>query len=117
MLLALFIAFVALFIVLPLVGLAIWTLISTAIVGLVLGGLGRLLVPGTQRISIVATILLGLVGSIAGGFIGQHVLAIGRVLTVLLEIGVSAVLVGSYAGLLSRGAIGGKRQAQIGRGR
>jgi uncharacterized membrane protein YeaQ/YmgE (transglycosylase-associated protein family) len=88
--------FLALFIGLPVIGLAAWALISAAIVGLVIGGLGRLVIPGRQPIGLLATALLGLIGSIVGGFIGYHVLRIGG-LSILLEIGIAAAAVAMYA--------------------
>ena len=107
MLLAILLVFLVLFIVLPAAGLALWALVTTAIVGLIIGALGRLVVPGRQQIGLLATILLGLVGSIVGGFVGQHVLHLGRLLTVLLEIGVAAVLVASFSGIDNRRTLSG----------
>lgn len=92
MILALFAVLVILFIVLPLIGMALWALISTVIVGLVIGALGRLIVPGTQAIGVLATIGAGLCGSIVGGFVGQHVLHVHWLGTILLEIGIAAAL-------------------------
>lgn len=97
MLLALLIVLVVLFIVLPLIGMALWAFITIVVVGLVLGALGRLIVPGAHRIGLLATILAGLCGSVVGGFIGQHVLDVGRVLTILVEIGVSAIVVAAVS--------------------
>jgi uncharacterized membrane protein YeaQ/YmgE (transglycosylase-associated protein family) len=94
--LALVVIFLVVFIVLPVAGLALWSLISTLIVGLIMGALGRLIIPGSQPIGLLATLLLGLTGAIVGGFIGDH-LHIGRILTVLLEIGTAAVLVAGYS--------------------
>jgi len=107
--LTLFVLFVVLFIALPLAGLALWALISTVIVGLIIGGLGRLLVPGHQPIGLLTTFLLGLVGSIVGGFLGNHVIHTGGFVTVLLEIGVAAVLVATVSSIDSRRAVGGGR--------
>lgn len=107
MILVLVVVFVALFIALPLAGLAIWALVSTAIVGLVMGALGRLVIPGSQPIGLVATILLGLVGAIVGGFIGEHVIHVGRFLTLLLEIGASALLVASYSAVKRHQSVSG----------
>jgi uncharacterized membrane protein YeaQ/YmgE (transglycosylase-associated protein family) len=96
MLLALLVVLVVLFIVLPLIGMAAWALISVGIVGIVVGGLARLALPGRQQIGVIATILLGWIGSIVGSFIGYHVLSIGKILTVLLEIGVAAALIALF---------------------
>lgn len=105
---ALFVAFLVLFVVLPLLGLALWTLVSTAIVGLVLGAVGRLVLPGRHPIGAVATILSGLIGSIVGGFIG-HEVGVGRLSTVLLEIGVAALSVGTFSLAASRRELPGGR--------
>jgi len=86
--LAVFVVLIVLFVVLPLVGVALWWLISTAIVGLVIGALGRLIVPGAQRIGVFATIACGLAGSLVGGAIGRAVG--GRLITILFEVGVAA---------------------------
>ena len=104
--LVLFIAFVVLFVVLPLVGMAAWALVSSAVVGLIFGGLARLVLPGRQNIGLIATCLAGLVGSIVGGFIGHHVIHVGHIATILLEIGVSAAAVAAYSAQ-HRTAIGG----------
>lgn len=96
--LALFVVLVVLFVVLPLVGMALWALFTTIVVGLVLGALGRLVVPGRQPISLVATALAGIVGAVVGGFIGDHALGVGWFETLLLEIGVSALMVAAMAG-------------------
>jgi uncharacterized membrane protein YeaQ/YmgE (transglycosylase-associated protein family) len=96
MLLALLVILVVLFIVLPLIGMAAWALISVGIVGIIVGGLARLALPGRQQIGVIATILLGWIGSIIGSFIGYHVLSIGKILTVLLEIGVAAALIALF---------------------
>jgi uncharacterized membrane protein YeaQ/YmgE (transglycosylase-associated protein family) len=94
----LFAIVVALFVVLPLIGIALWALLSTIVVGLAMGALGRLVVPGSQPIGLVATCLSGLAGSIVGGFIGQHLLDVGRLATILIEIGIAALVVAVYAG-------------------
>lgn len=99
MLLALLAILVVLFIVLPLIGIAAWALISVGIVGIVIGGLARLVLPGRQQIGVLATVLLGWIGSLVGSFIGFHVLSTGRILTVLLEIGVAAALIALFAGV------------------
>ena len=106
MVLALFVILLILFVVFPLVGLAIGALISTIVVGLIIGALGRLVVPGRQRISLLSTIFAGLIGAILGGYIGDRVLHVGGLATTLVEIGVSALVVAALsaprAGKLSR---------------
>lgn len=111
MILALFIVAVLLFIVIPLAGWALWTLISTFIVGLVIGALARLIVPGAQPISILATVLLGLVGSVVGTIIG-HAVGVGHVATILLEIGVAAAAVAVFSGPRGRN-LPGRRDRMI----
>lgn len=91
--LALFVVLLVLFVVFPLIGMALWALFTTIVVGLILGALGRLVVPGRQRMSLLATALAGIVGAIVGGFLGNQALGVGWFPTLLLEIGVSALLV------------------------
>ncbi|MBO0728125.1 MAG: hypothetical protein J2P57_02625 [Acidimicrobiaceae bacterium] len=93
MIMLVFLVLIVLFVVLPVIGIALWALISTIIVGLIIGGLGRLIVPGVQRIGFLATVAAGLCGAILGGFLGQHVFGFGRLATVLIEIGIAALLV------------------------
>jgi uncharacterized membrane protein YeaQ/YmgE (transglycosylase-associated protein family) len=102
MFLVLFLILVALFIALPVAGMALWALWTTIVVGLILGALGRLVVPGPQRIGFLGTLVAGLCGSIVGGFLGQHVLDAGGFVTVLLEIGVAAVAVAVFAAATRR---------------
>lgn len=91
--LALFLVLVALFVVLPILGMTLWTLISTIVVGLVIGAIARLIVPGPTRIGFLATVICGLIGSIIGGFLGYHVFGVDGFATTLLEIGVAAIVV------------------------
>jgi uncharacterized membrane protein YeaQ/YmgE (transglycosylase-associated protein family) len=109
MFLILFIILLVLFVVLPLLGMSAGGLISTIIVGLVMGGLGRLVVPGAQRIGLLYTLMAGLSGSIIGGFLGDHVLGLGWLSTVLIEIGVSAAAVALIAAALRRSPPGAGR--------
>jgi uncharacterized membrane protein YeaQ/YmgE (transglycosylase-associated protein family) len=111
--LAVFVVLLLLFVVLPLAGVALWWLITTAIVGLVVGGLGRLIVPGRNPIGFLPTIVCGLIGSLVGGGIG-HAIG-GRFITVLVEVGVAAGAVAVWSAT-HRTAIG-RRGAAIGRGR
>jgi uncharacterized membrane protein YeaQ/YmgE (transglycosylase-associated protein family) len=86
--LAVFLALVVIFVILPIVGVALWWLITTAIVGVVIGGLGRMIVPGRNPLGFWATVACGLIGSLVGGAIG-HAIG-GKFVTVQLEIGVAA---------------------------
>ena len=106
MILGLFVIFLALFVILPLVGLALFSLVSTVVVGLVLGGLGRLVVPGRHPIGLFATMLSGLIGSILGSFAG-HEIGTGHLATLLLEVGVAAVSVVGFTFVNRRRALGG----------
>ena len=45
-------------------------IISSLIVGLIVGGIARLLMPGQDRLGCLMTALLGIAGSFVGGFIG-----------------------------------------------
>jgi uncharacterized membrane protein YeaQ/YmgE (transglycosylase-associated protein family) len=90
---ALILILVVLLIVIPIVGWALWLLISAAIVGAIIGGLGRLVIPGRQEIGIFATIVIGWIGSLFGSLLGRHLFHVGTFLTVLCEIGVAAILV------------------------
>lgn len=99
--LLLIVVLVVLLIVLPIVGWAVWLLISAALVGAIIGGLARLVLPGRQEIGVFATIVIGWIGSLVGSLIGRHLFHVGSFLTVLCEIGVAAILValaGSGAG-------------------
>jgi uncharacterized membrane protein YeaQ/YmgE (transglycosylase-associated protein family) len=89
----LIVVLLVLLLVLPIVGWALWLLVSAALVGAIIGGLARLVLPGRQRIGIFSTIVIGWIGSLFGSLIGRHLFHVGSVLTVLCEIGVAAVLV------------------------
>ena len=97
MLLVLVAVLIVLLLVLPLLGVALWTLLSIGFVGLIIGGLARLVLPGRQNIGVLATVLLGWIGSIVGGLIGYRVLHMGTFVTVLLEIAAAALLIGLYS--------------------
>ncbi|MCL6537081.1 MAG: hypothetical protein K6T28_00575 [Acidothermus sp.] len=99
---------IALFVVLPLVGMALWALISAAIVGLIVGGLGRLVIPGRQQLSLWATMLLGWIGSVVGGFIADRLLHVGAILTLLVQIAIAALLIWFFAGTRSRSGLGSR---------
>lgn len=46
-------------------------LITTIIVGLIVGAIARFILPGEQKMGWILTILLGIGGSLGAGFIGQ----------------------------------------------
>ncbi len=76
-------------------------LISLAIVGLVIGGLGRLIVPGPNPIGLLATMGVGLAGSILGAIVGG-LLGLGAI-SIVFELAISAGLVYVVGGRNGRG--------------
>ena len=113
MILAVFVALVVLFVVLPLVGVALWWLISTLVVGLIVGALGRLIVPGPTPIGFLATIVCGLGGALVGGAIGRAIG--GHFVTILIEIGVAAAAVAVWDATHRKSVTGSGRPALRGR--
>ena len=65
--------------------------ISLAVVGLVIGGLGRLIVPGPNPIGLLATMGVGLAGSVVGAIVGG-LLGLG-VISIVFELAIAAGLV------------------------
>lgn len=106
MILAVFALLVLLFVILPLVGVALWFVISTAVVGIFFGALGRLIVPGYQPIGILATIACGWIGALVGGAIGRAA-HVGHFATILIEVGLSAATVALWSGT-HRGQVTGR---------
>lgn len=47
----------------------IWSILTWALFGLIIGAIARLLYPGRQPMGILATMVLGILGSLLGGFI------------------------------------------------
>lgn len=82
-----------LLVVLPIVGWAVWLLISAAVVGAIIGGIARLVLPGRQQIGIFSTIVIGWIGSLFGSLVGRHLFHVGTLLTVACEIAIAAALV------------------------
>jgi uncharacterized membrane protein YeaQ/YmgE (transglycosylase-associated protein family) len=89
----LIVVLLVLVVVLPIVGWALWVLISAALVGAIIGGLARLVLPGRQQIGVFSTIVIGWIGSMIGGLLGRHLFHVGSFLTILCEIAVAAILV------------------------
>jgi uncharacterized membrane protein YeaQ/YmgE (transglycosylase-associated protein family) len=115
MILAVFLVLIVVFVILPIIGVALWFIISTAVVGLIVGALGRLIVPGSQPIGFLATVACGLVGSLVGGGIG-HGIDHGRLVTILLEVGIAAAAVAVWSAA-DRRRLGGRHDRAIGSGR
>lgn len=46
-------------------------IISTIVVGLIVGAIARLLMPGDQKLGWILTCLLGIAGSFVAGYVGQ----------------------------------------------
>jgi len=47
----------------------IWSVLTWALFGLVIGAIARLLYPGRQPMGVLMTMVLGIIGSLVGGFI------------------------------------------------
>lgn len=90
---ALIVVLIVLVVLLPIVGWALWVLLSAALVGAVIGGLARLIIPGRQEIGFFNTIVIGWIGSLVGGLIGRHLFHWGTFLTVVCEVVIAAILV------------------------
>ena len=48
-------------------------IISTIIVGLIVGALGRFVLPGEQKMGWILTCVLGIAGAVVAGFLGRAV--------------------------------------------
>lgn len=67
-------------------------IISTIVVGLIVGALARLLMPGDQKMGWILTCLLGIAGAFLAGYVGQ---ALGWY-TVGQPVGWIASIVGAF---------------------
>ena len=108
--LVVFVALVVIFVLIPIIGFAI----STLLTGLVIGALGRLVVPGWQPIGLLATLACGVAGAFIGRSLGHNAWHVSGFATLLIEIGVAAVCVAIWAGV-NRRQIGARRAAIGGR--
>ncbi|MGN6472686.1 MAG: GlsB/YeaQ/YmgE family stress response membrane protein [Mycobacteriales bacterium] len=104
MILAVFLILLAIVVIMPVIGYALWLIVTTIITGIFIGALARLVVPGRQPIGLVATIVSGLFGSFVGSLIGyaawgKHGHGFARV---LIEIGLAAIIVAILSAALRR---------------
>jgi uncharacterized membrane protein YeaQ/YmgE (transglycosylase-associated protein family) len=83
---------VLLFVVLPFVGATLTSLLSTLLVGLVLGALGRVIAPGSGRMGCLTTSLVGVAGALIGTA-ASRALDTGDLGRWLLEVGAATFLV------------------------
>jgi len=89
------------FLILGLIGWALWHLAIIAVTGLVIGALARLILPGRQPIGVFATILSGFVGALIGGGIGRG-FHLGNLATFGVEVGAAMVVVGVWSAMERR---------------
>lgn len=55
-----------------------WEIITTAIVGLIVGLIARFVLPGRDPMGLLMTMILGIAGSFLGKFIGINLLHLSR---------------------------------------
>jgi uncharacterized membrane protein YeaQ/YmgE (transglycosylase-associated protein family) len=95
--------------------MAIGSVISAIIIGLVIGALGRLVLPGRQRIGILLTVAVGIIAALAGTALARAigVSDTGGVdwLELLLQVLIAAVGVGLVAAVVG----GGRRRRRTAR--
>jgi uncharacterized membrane protein YeaQ/YmgE (transglycosylase-associated protein family) len=91
-LLAVLVLCILLFVVLPFAGATLMALLSTLLVGLVLGALGRVIAPGSGRMGCLTTSLVGVAGALIGTAVSRA-LDTGLLGRWLLEMGAATVLV------------------------
>jgi uncharacterized membrane protein YeaQ/YmgE (transglycosylase-associated protein family) len=83
---------VVLFVVLPLIGATLMSILQAFLIGLILGFLARAIAPGKGKLSISMTALAGIIGGLLGRIMarGFHTNRLGEL---LLELLAAAVLV------------------------
>ena len=92
MLLALLVICLLLFVVLPFIGATLWALLTTLLVGLVLGAIARVIVPGRTPLGCLTTSLVGVLGGLLGTVVSRA-LDTGSFARLLLQIGAAVLLV------------------------
>jgi uncharacterized membrane protein YeaQ/YmgE (transglycosylase-associated protein family) len=108
---AVFALLVVIFVILPLAGVALFFVLRTLIIGLIMGALGRLVVPGAQPIGFLATVCCGWIGALVGGAIGSAA-HFGGLATTLVMVAVSAGAVAIWSGTHRKG-IGGRPRRRM----
>lgn len=75
-------------------------IISTIILGLIVGALAKWIMPGRDPGGIFITIIIGIVGAFIGGFIGSLIGATGlakfSILNIVLSLVGALILLGGY---------------------
>ncbi|MDP9182430.1 MAG: GlsB/YeaQ/YmgE family stress response membrane protein [Actinomycetota bacterium] len=92
MLLALLVLCLVFFVVLPVLGATVWALLTTLLVGLVLGAFARLIAPGSGSMGCLTTSLVGVFGSLLGTA-AARALDTGSFVRLLLQVASAVVLV------------------------
>jgi uncharacterized membrane protein YeaQ/YmgE (transglycosylase-associated protein family) len=82
-----------LFVVLPFIGATIWALLSTLLVGLVLGAFARMIAPGSGPMGCLTTSLVGIFGGLLGTLIWQALDTSSSLARLLLQTAAAVVLV------------------------
>ena len=92
MLVAVLIVCIVLFVVLPFVHATLIALLSTVVIGFLLGLIARVIAPGRGKVGFLLTSLVGVAGSLIGTAVarGVHTGTFGRL---LLQVGAAVVLV------------------------
>jgi uncharacterized membrane protein YeaQ/YmgE (transglycosylase-associated protein family) len=89
---ALLVLCLILFVVLPFVGATIWAVLTTLLVGLVLGAFARMIAPGSGPMGCLTTSLIGVFGGLLGTILSEA-LDTGSFVRLLLQVASAVVLV------------------------
>ena len=92
MLLTLLVVCLVLFVVVPFVGATLWAIMTTLLVGLLLGALARVIAPGTNPLGLLTTAVVGVAGSLLGT-LAAGVLDTGSLVRLLLQVASAVALV------------------------
>jgi uncharacterized membrane protein YeaQ/YmgE (transglycosylase-associated protein family) len=91
-LLALLVLCLILFVVLPVIGATIWTVLQALLVGLVLGAFARVIAPGSGPMGCLTTSLVGVFGGLLGTVLSES-FDTGGLARILLQVASAVVLV------------------------